>query len=49
MNKEEAKKLIGEKLNEFREKAIAGIMEFPESEARTALIELVNYSTTRQK
>lgn len=36
-------------MNEFREKAIAGIMEFPESEARAALIELVNYSTTRQK
>jgi len=38
-----------EKMNEFREKAIAGIMEFPESESRTALIELVNYTTTRQK
>jgi hypothetical protein len=24
-------------------------MEFPESESRTALIELVNYTTTRQK
>jgi octaprenyl-diphosphate synthase len=36
-------------MNEFREKAIAGIMEFPESESRTALIELVNYTTTRQK
>lgn len=38
-----------EKMNEFREKAITGIMEFPESESRTALIELVNYSTTRKK
>jgi octaprenyl-diphosphate synthase len=36
-------------MNEFREKAIAGIMEFPESEARMALIELVNYTTTRHK
>lgn len=36
-------------MNEFREKAIAGIMEFPESESRTALIELVDYSTTRKK
>jgi octaprenyl-diphosphate synthase len=36
-------------MNEFREKAIAGIMQFPESESRTALIELVNYTTTRQK
>ena len=34
-------------MNEFREKAISGIMEFPESEARTSLIELINYSTTR--
>lgn len=36
-------------MNEFREKAINGIMEFPQSDARTALIELVNYSTTRKK
>ena len=36
-------------MNEFREKAIARIMEFPESESRTALIELVDYSTTRKK
>lgn len=36
-------------MNEFREKSIAGIMEFPESEARMALIELVNYTTTRHK
>jgi octaprenyl-diphosphate synthase len=36
-------------MNEFREKAVNGIMEFPESDARTALIELVNYTTTRQK
>ena len=36
-------------MNEFREKAITGIMEFPESDARTALIELVDYSTTRKK
>ena len=36
-------------MNEFREKAIAGIMEFPESESRTSLIELVDYSTTRKK
>ena len=38
-----------EKMNEFREKAINGILEFAESEARDALIELVNYSTTRKK
>lgn len=38
-----------EMMNEFREKAISGIMEFPESESRTALIELVNYTTTRLK
>jgi octaprenyl-diphosphate synthase len=38
-----------EQMNQFCEKAITGIMEFPESDARTALIELVNYSTTRKK
>jgi len=36
-------------MNEFREKAIKGILEFPDSESRTALIELVNYTTTRLK
>ena len=34
-------------MNEFREKAIAGLMDFEESDARKALIELVNYTTTR--
>lgn len=38
-----------EKMNEYREKAINGLLEFPENEARNALIELVNYSTTRKK
>ena len=38
-----------QQMNQFRENAIAGIMEFPESESRNALIELVNYTTTRQK
>jgi octaprenyl-diphosphate synthase len=38
-----------EKMNEFREKAIQGLMEFPESEARTSLIELMNYITSRKK
>ena len=38
-----------EQMNQFCEKAIAGIMEFPESESRTAMVELVNYSITRKK
>lgn len=38
-----------EKMNEFREKAISGLMDFPESEARTSLIELMNYITSRKK
>lgn len=38
-----------EKMNEFREKAIQGLMEFPESEARISLIELMNYITSRKK
>lgn len=37
------------KMNEFRQKAIDGLLEFPESEARTSLIELMNYITTRKK
>ncbi len=38
-----------DKMNEFREKAISSLMEFPESEARRSLIELMNYITTRNK
>lgn len=38
-----------EKMNEFKEKAVSALMEFPESEARTSLIELMNYITTRKK
>ena len=38
-----------EMMNEFKEKAISGLMEFPESEARSSLIELMNYVTTRKK
>ena len=38
-----------QKMNEFREKAIAGIMEFNDCQARSSLIELMNYITTRQK
>ena len=38
-----------EMMNEFREKAINGLMEFPESEARSSLIELMHYVTTRKK
>ncbi len=38
-----------EMMNEFREKAINGLMEFPESEARSSLIELMHFVTTRKK
>ncbi len=38
-----------QKMNEFRERAINGLMEFPESIARTSLIELMNYITIRKK
>ncbi len=37
------------KMNEFKDKAVNGLMEFPESEARNSLIELMNYITTRKK
>jgi octaprenyl-diphosphate synthase len=37
------------KMNEFRDKAINDIMEFPHSEARDSLIELMDYITTRKK
>ena len=38
-----------QRMNEFRDKAVEQIMQFPENEARKALIELVNYTTTRKK
>ncbi|RKD92197.1 polyprenyl synthetase family protein [Mangrovibacterium diazotrophicum] len=38
-----------EQMNIYRDRAIQKIMEFPETDARTALIELVNYVTTRKK
>ncbi len=38
-----------EKMVEFKNKAIAGLETFPESEARSSLVELMNYLTTRKK
>lgn len=38
-----------EQMNIYRDQAIQKIMEFPETESRTSLIELVNYVTTRKK
>lgn len=38
-----------QKMTEFKDKAIAGLMEFEEGEARTSLIQLMEYITTRQK
>ncbi|WP_347839207.1 polyprenyl synthetase family protein [uncultured Draconibacterium sp.] len=37
------------KMNEFKDKAIAGLQEFPDLDARESLIELMNYITTRKK
>lgn len=37
-----------QKMNEFKEKAIAGLMEFDDCEARTSLIDLTEYITTRK-
>jgi octaprenyl-diphosphate synthase len=37
------------KMNEFKDKAVNALMEFEESEARSSLIELMNYITTRKK
>ncbi|HKI90458.1 MAG TPA: polyprenyl synthetase family protein [Draconibacterium sp.] len=37
------------KMNEFKDKAINALMEFDDCEARTSLIELMNYITTRKK
>ncbi len=38
-----------QKMNEYKEKALNLLMEFPESDARTSLVELINYITTRKK
>lgn len=37
------------KMNEFKNKAINALKEFPECEARESLIELMNYISTRKK
>lgn len=37
------------KMNEFKDKAINGLKEFPDCEARESLIELMNYISTRKK
>jgi octaprenyl-diphosphate synthase len=37
------------KMMEFRDKAISGLMEFPECEARSSLIELMEYIAIRKK
>lgn len=37
------------KMNEFKDKAINGLMEFDDCEARTSLINLMEYITTRKK
>jgi len=37
------------KMNEFKEKAINGLMEFDDCEARQSLIELMEYITTRKQ
>ena len=36
-------------MNIFREKAILALLEFPESEARNSMIDLMNYITERTK
>jgi octaprenyl-diphosphate synthase len=38
-----------QKMVEFKDKAVAGLMEFPETPARESLIELMEYITTRKK
>ena len=37
------------KMLEFRDKAVNALMEFDDCEARTSLIELMNYITTRKR
>jgi octaprenyl-diphosphate synthase len=38
-----------QKMEKFKNKAVSALMEFPESEARTSLVELMNYITARKK
>lgn len=37
------------RMNEFKDRAVQGLSEFPESEARESLIALMNYISTRKK
>ena len=38
-----------QKMNEFKDKAIAGLKEFDDCEARQSLIDLMEYISTRKK
>ncbi len=38
-----------EKMNAYRDQAVAGLLEFQQAPARDAFVELVNYVTTREK
>ena len=38
-----------EKMNEYKERAVNALMEFPDNEARNSLIQLMNYITTRDR
>jgi octaprenyl-diphosphate synthase len=38
-----------QKMTEFKDKAVTALLEFPESEARNSLVELMNYITIRKK
>ena len=38
-----------QKMMEFKNKAISGLMEFPDCEARASLVELMEYITIRKK
>jgi octaprenyl-diphosphate synthase len=38
-----------EKMNEYKNKAIAVLEEFPDNEYKNSLIELINFTVTRKK
>jgi octaprenyl-diphosphate synthase len=49
VNQSGGMKYAGKKMDEYKRKAMDLLMEFPDNQARTALIDLIDYSISRRK
>jgi len=49
VNQSEGIKYATDKMNDFKNKALDSINQFPDSEYKNSIIELINYTTSRKK